>query len=251
MMSPDDLLDAYARALSHDPPQEAPAGEPVADGDMVDGARFILDRPATVPAVWGKGTQVLWAEGEALMIAGGQGLGKTTLAGQLVRALLGVGDGAVLGLPVACQGEPVLYLAMDRPRQIARSLGRQFTEADRAALGGLLVRPGPPPADMAAHPLLLAGAPQALGHPHRRGPRHGRRPGIRARPDCRPARRSRPRAEPRTRRRACRGRGVVPLIEARGRETSAARPCRGAPAPSWWTSSFPSGRGVPALAPHP
>ncbi|MDC9006474.1 AAA family ATPase [Mycobacterium marinum] len=158
MTSPGDLLDAYARALSHDPPQEAsPAGERAADSGMVDGARFILDRPATVPAVWGKGTQVLWAEGEALMIAGGQGLGKTTLAGQLVRALLGVGDGAVLGLPVACQGEPLLYLAMDRPRQIARSLGRQFTEADRAALGGLLVRPGPPPADMAAHPLLLAG----------------------------------------------------------------------------------------------
>lgn len=127
-----------------------------AEDRWVDGARFILDQPATIPAIWGEGLQVLWAEGEALMIAGGQGLGKTTLAGQLVRALLGVGDDRVLGLPVAYQGEPLPYLGMDRPRQIARSLGRQFSECDRKALGGLLVRPGPPPADLASHPTLLA-----------------------------------------------------------------------------------------------
>ncbi|WP_205873466.1 AAA family ATPase [Mycobacterium camsae] len=113
--------------------------------------------------MWGEGTQVLWAEGEALMIAGGQGLGKTTLAGQLVRALLGCGDGRVLGLPVAYQGEPVLYLAMDRPQQIARSLGRQFSEDDRRELGGLVVRPGPPPADIAAQPALLTGMAGELG----------------------------------------------------------------------------------------
>lgn len=136
--------------------------EPVVEA-FVDGARFILDQPATIPAVWGEGSQVLWAEGEALMIAGGQGLGKTTLAGQLVRALLGVGDGRVLGLPVVPQGDPVLYLAMDRPRQIARSLGRQFTEDDRCALGGLIVRPGPPAADMAGHPLLLAAMASEFG----------------------------------------------------------------------------------------
>ena len=130
---------------------------------VFDGAEFVLDQPPTIPCVWGDGSQVLWAEGEALMIAGGQGLGKTTLAGQLVRALLGVGDGQVLGLPVAQQGDPVLYLAMDRPRQIARSLARQFTEADRSALGGLIVRPGPPSADLAAQPLLLAGMAAEFG----------------------------------------------------------------------------------------
>lgn len=133
----------------------SPGDSPVSEA-FVDGARFILDQPATIPAVWGEASQVLWAEGEALMIAGGQGLGKTTLAGQLVRALLGVGDRKVLGLPVVPQGDPVLYLAMDRPRQIARSLGRQFSEDDRDALAGLIVRPGPPAADMAGHPLLLA-----------------------------------------------------------------------------------------------
>lgn len=135
-----------------------------ADGSAyIGGAAFILDQPAAIPAIWGEGSRVLWAEGEALMIAGGQGLGKTTLAGQLVRALLGVGDGTVLGLPVVPQGDPVLYLAMDRPRQIARSLGRQFAEHDRSALGGLIVRAGPPPADMAAQPLLLVGMASELG----------------------------------------------------------------------------------------
>lgn len=141
------------------PPDPAPG----AADHVIDGASFILDQPATIPAVWGDGSQVLWAEGEALMIAGGQGLGKTTLAGQLVRSLLGVGDEKVLGLPVRYQGDPVLYLAMDRPRQIARSLGRQFTEGDRKALAGLLVRPGPPSADLAAQPLLLAGMAAEYG----------------------------------------------------------------------------------------
>lgn len=139
-------------------PGEPPAEDDTSHHAFVDGASFVLDQPPTIPAVWGEGNRVLWAEGEALMIAGGQGLGKTTLAGQLVRALLGVGDGKVLGLPVTpAAGGPVLYLAMDRPRQIARALGRQFSEHDRAALAGLIVRAGPPPADIAAQPLLLAG----------------------------------------------------------------------------------------------
>lgn len=157
--SPDELGESRDVPGGHQRGQHiaSPGDSPGASEAFIDGARFILDQPATIPAVWGEGSQVLWAEGEALMIAGGQGLGKTTLAGQLVRALLGVGDSRVLGLPVVPQGDPVLYLAMDRPRQIARSLGRQFTEDDRDALAGLIVRQGPPAADMAAHPLLLAG----------------------------------------------------------------------------------------------
>lgn len=129
---------------------------PRTDWGAVDGAAFILDQPVEIPALWGKGTQVVWAEGEALMIAGPQGLGKTTMAGQLVRALLGLGDGEVLGLPVA-QVDRVLYLGMDRPRQIARSLGRQFCGDDRDVLAArLVVRPGPPPTDLAANVGVLA-----------------------------------------------------------------------------------------------
>lgn len=91
------------------------------------------------------------------MIAGGQGLGKTTLAGQLTAGLLGVGDDRVLGLPIVDLNCRILYLAMDRPRQIARSLRRQFTPADRAVLSErLVVWEGPPPRDLAANPALLA-----------------------------------------------------------------------------------------------
>lgn len=165
------ILAAYTGSFAGDPgPDPPPEDERVsvvvdapAEVRYIDGASFVLDQPPTIPAIWGEGTQVLWAEGEALMIAGGQGLGKTTLAGQLVRALLRVGDGRVLGLPVAYQGEPLLYLGMDRPSQIARSLGRQFAESDRKALGGLVVRPGPPPGDLAAQPMLLAGMAEELG----------------------------------------------------------------------------------------
>jgi hypothetical protein len=133
------------------------AGAAVLDlGAAVDGARFILDAPPQVAPIWGEGSRVLWASGEALMIAGPQGLGKTTLAGLLVKALLGA-HGDVLGMPVTESCGRVLYLAMDRPSQIARSLRRQFTEADRERLADrLIVRPGPPPADLAGNPYLLA-----------------------------------------------------------------------------------------------
>lgn len=125
--------------------------------NAIDGARFVLDSPEGVPAIWGRGTQVLWPKGEALMIAGGQGLGKTTLAGQLVAGLLGTGSHVVLGLPVTDLHCKVLYLAMDRPRQIARSLRRQFGPGDRDILSDrLVVWEGPPPRDLAANPALLA-----------------------------------------------------------------------------------------------
>lgn len=123
----------------------------------VDGATFILDLPVGVASLWGDDTSVLWPEGEALMIAGPQGLCKTTIAGLLVRAQLGLGNPTVLGLSVRPVGR-ILYLAMDRPRQIARSLRRQFSPADRDVLAQrLIVRPGPPAADLAAQPLLLLG----------------------------------------------------------------------------------------------
>jgi hypothetical protein len=132
-------------------------------GAVVDGARFILDAPPQVAPIWGDGSRVLWASGEALMIAGPQGLGKTTLAGLLVKALLGAQDD-VLGLPVTPSERRVLYLAMDRPRQISRSLRRQFSEADRDRLADrLIVRQGPPPADLAAQPHLLAAMAEAYG----------------------------------------------------------------------------------------
>ncbi|MBB4735848.1 replicative DNA helicase [Micrococcus cohnii] len=121
----------------------------------LDGGAFIFDQPETIPAVWGAGNDVLWAEGEALIVYGGSGVGKTTIAGQLVRALV-LGDSDVLGQPVAPAAGNVLYLAMDRPRQAARSLSRQFHPAQRDAVSRRLkVWPGPPPEDMADRTELL------------------------------------------------------------------------------------------------
>src|SRR4051794_35137540 len=79
-----------------------------------NGASFVLDAPSDVPAIWGTGTEVLWADGEALTIVGSQGVGKSTIIQQLVRARLGVGNGEVLGYPVEPGSGRVLYLACDR-----------------------------------------------------------------------------------------------------------------------------------------
>lgn len=129
---------------------------------FTDGATFILDQPDTIPTLWGDGTEVLWAQDESLMIAGPMSLGKTTLAVLLMHAQLGVGDGTVLGLPVVERTGKILYLAMDRPAQIARAMRRRFTEAERGVLAErLLIWRGPPPVDIARNPTLLAGLAEA------------------------------------------------------------------------------------------
>lgn len=122
---------------------------------FTSGGSFVLDAPAAPPAVWGKDGDVLWAEGEALMIAAPQGAGKTTVAFQLVRARLGL-QPDVLGLPVTPGSGCVLYLAMDRPAQASRASHRLFTEEDRSVLEEkLIVWKGPPPSDLAKSPGIL------------------------------------------------------------------------------------------------
>ena len=136
-----------------------PAGTaPVVDtlaGHLASGD-IILDEPSTPPSIWGDGEEAIWAEGESLIVAGPDGVGKTTLAGQIVRARLGIGPPAVLGMPVRRGDRNLLYLMMDRPRQIRRALRRVFTEADRAALKErLILWQGPPPADLARDTSML------------------------------------------------------------------------------------------------
>jgi AAA domain len=116
----------------------------------------VLDIPDETPAIWGEGSDIAWAQREALMIAGGNGVGKTTLAAQLTRGRIGL-DRALLGLPVAPGRRRVLYLAMDRPAQTSRALRRCFTADERHVLDEcLLVWKGPPPLDLAKHPTVLA-----------------------------------------------------------------------------------------------
>lgn len=115
---------------------------------MVDGADFLLDTPVDTVAVWGDGDDVILADGEALMIVGKAGVGKTTIVNQFIRARLGVTDKA-LGYSVVPSKANVLYLACDRPRQAARAMRRLFGPEDRAALSRLRVWQGPPPVDLA------------------------------------------------------------------------------------------------------
>jgi replicative DNA helicase len=75
--------------------------------------------------------------------------------GQVVFARLGL-IAQVLGYPVSTTGGRLLYLACDRPKQIARSLHRLATPDQRDELDArLVIWEGPPPADFAKHPSTL------------------------------------------------------------------------------------------------
>jgi AAA domain len=124
---------------------------------FTSGGSFILDTDPTPQPLWGDGDQVLWADGESLVIDGPQGVGKTTLAQQLALGRAGFDEYAkLLGFPIIPGQRRVLYLAMDRPKQAARSFRRMVGEAWRAELDERLsVWLGPPPHDLARHTALL------------------------------------------------------------------------------------------------
>jgi hypothetical protein len=126
----------------------------------VDGATFVFDTAPAVAAIWGDERDVLWADGEPLIIAAPPGVGKTTLSQRLILARAGLRDPSVLGFPVSpAPDERILYIAADRPRQAARSLRRMVNDNDRDALEQrLVVWQGPLPLDVTrSAPETLAG----------------------------------------------------------------------------------------------
>jgi hypothetical protein len=161
------LTDVYARYPANDPLPIAttfePHNEDGADAGpdlsrwFTPGGRFILDTTPDAEPIWGLGTEVLFADGEALILAGGQGLGKTTLGQQIALGRCGFEEYAdLLGFPIKPGARRTLYLAMDRPKQAARSFRRMVGEAWRAEPDDrLVVMQGPPPHDLARNTDVL------------------------------------------------------------------------------------------------
>jgi hypothetical protein len=121
------------------------------------GGDAIFSAPSTVASLWGIGNDSLWASGEPFMLCGPQGVGKTTLMQQLVLRRVGVVREPLLGLPVALDERPVLYIAADRPSQARRSFARMVTDDYRELLNERLrFWKGPPPYDAGKEPDAFA-----------------------------------------------------------------------------------------------
>lgn len=131
-------------------------GGPTLDGDEadpfrhgIDGEKFVFQVETHEKALWGSKEKVIWSPGEALIVTGAPGVGKTTTVQQLILARVGLAD-QFLGFDVETTASKVLYLAMDRPRQIARSMRRMVDDGDRGLLAErLMVWRGPLPYDVA------------------------------------------------------------------------------------------------------
>ncbi len=153
---------AAARALLHSDTFST-AGNGFDPALFASAGSWVLDRPPGIPAVWGDGDRILWAKGEPLLIVGPPGVGKSSIAQQLVRAMTGLGEAEVLGMPVA-PASKVLYIAADRPQQIARGFARSVVPSDRQLLDErLAVWQGPPPKDFARNPGILVDMARAAG----------------------------------------------------------------------------------------
>lgn len=155
-------IDPPAPAAEGDDNPEPPA-EPHPFSHGIDGEQFIFRVQAEEPAIWGRDHMVLWAPGEALMVTGPPGVGKTTIVQQLILARIGLTKD-FLGFPVQQTSTKVLYLAMDRPRQIARSMRRMVDDGDRQLLAErLVVWQGPLIADVAKQPNIFLAMAQHYG----------------------------------------------------------------------------------------
>ncbi len=141
------------------PPPVGPSGGREYDGPKVQvrqraavpGDHFLFGEADDTVPIWGSGHDVLWSQGEPFQIAGPQGTGKSTLGQNLTLARLGIID-SLLGYPVVPGKRRTVYMAMDRPRQIRRSLRRMVNAQDHLDVlhHRLVVWQGPPPFDLLA-----------------------------------------------------------------------------------------------------
>jgi hypothetical protein len=150
------------------------------DRRAIGGATWLEQATPGVPAVWGAGDVVLWAEGEPFMLYGPDGVGKTSICQQLVLHMCGVRLEPLLGLPVRRAERPILYVSADRPKQARRSLARMVDAGDYASPRRAPPRLGRTPAVRdhrpAASATRLRPTPRRR-HPHPRQPeRRHRRP---------------------------------------------------------------------------
>lgn len=159
---PDAIRSAFETDLRAERERALASGSGRLSRYLVDGWDFVTKTGADAEPLWGTRDQTAWASGECLMIVGAPGVGKTTLAHQVVLARLGL-QAEVLDLPVA-ESTRVLYLAMDRPKQIARAMARRVGLGDERRLRErLAVWEGPLPATLDKEPDLLADLAAAHG----------------------------------------------------------------------------------------
>lgn len=135
--------------------EKAAAEAATDDCRLVAGGGYIFDQMTPSPPLWGDAKRILLPRDEALIIAGNDGVGKTTLTQQLMLGLIGLRD-SLLGFSMEPIEGKVLYIAADRPAQAAHSLARMVSPGDQAVLDErLMIHKGPPPVDIVLDPRAL------------------------------------------------------------------------------------------------
>lgn len=123
---------------------------------LISANDFLYSEELNQPPLWGSKDRVAWAPGESLMLVSATGVGKSTLSQNIMLGRLGL-IATVLEMPVRDTGGKVLYLAMDRPKQIARAMRRLLQPDYKDVLQErLIVHKGPLPVDICRNKDWLA-----------------------------------------------------------------------------------------------